>query len=273
LAKDRTPANRGKGGPARGGSSSAGKGAPAGKGVSARGSRTRPPTQVVMQNRRPWGLIIAAVAVVVFAVAAIGYALVQVNRAEANAIESPDEIEGIETYEYEAGQHVGTPVQYSENPPVGGEHDPQWADCTGTVYDADIRHENAVHSLEHGAVWITYNPDEVSDADIDTLAQLVDGESGRMLSPYVGQDSPISLQSWGHQLEVDSVTDPRIEQYADFFTLNAEYHPEPGATCDAPAWLTSPLLEESDGQVPAETTAPSSTAPSSTAPASETPAQ
>jgi hypothetical protein len=276
LAKDRTPANRGKGGPARGGSSSAGKGSPAGKGATARGGRTRPPTQVVTQNRRPWGLIIAAVAVVVFAVSAIGYALVQVNRAEANAIESPDEIEGIETYEYEAGQHVATPVEYSESPPVGGEHAgvPEWADCTGTVYDVDIRHENAVHSLEHGAVWVTYNPDEVSDADIDTLAQLVDGESGRMLSPYVGLDSPISVQSWNHQLKVDSATDPRLEQYADFFTLNPEFHPEPGASCENPAWLTSPVLEESDGQVPAETTAPAeSTAPSSSAPASETPAQ
>jgi hypothetical protein len=26
-----------------------------------------------------------------------------------------------------------------------------------------------VHSLEHGAVWITYNPDALSQDDIDTL--------------------------------------------------------------------------------------------------------
>ena len=82
------------------------------------------------------------------------------------------------------------PSTYAESPPIGGEHDPVWADCTGTVYDVDIRHENAVHSLEHGAVWITYNPDQVSHADIDTLAELVDGESGRMLSPYVGPGLP-----------------------------------------------------------------------------------
>ena len=255
MAKDRTPGNRGTGGTARGGSSSAGKGASAARGGAGGRGRTRPPTQVVTQSR-PWGLIAAALAVVVFAVAAIGYALVQVNRAEANAIESPDEIEGVETYEYEAGQHVATPVQYSESPPVGGEHAgiPEWADCTGVVYDVDIRHENAVHSLEHGAVWITYDPDRVSDADIETLSALVDGEPGRMLSPYVGQDSPVSVQSWNHQLKVDSADDERIEQYADFFTFNPEYHPEPGASCDNPTWLTDPILEESDGQAPAEAT-------------------
>ena len=43
-----------------------------------------------------------------------------------------------------------------------------------------------------------------------------------MLSPYVGLDSPVSLQSWGHQLKVDSVDDPRIEQFADFLTRNPD---------------------------------------------------
>ena len=303
MAKDRTPGNPGKGGaarggspsarggssPARGGSSSAGKGAP-GRGAGGRG-RTRPPTQVVTQNRRPWGLIAAAVAVLVFAVAAISYAVVQVNRAEAEEITSPDEIEGVESYDYEAGTHVTTPVQYSESPPVGGEHAgvPEWADCTGVVYDVDVRHENVVHSMEHGAVWVTYNPDEVSDADVETLAELVDGQPYRLMSPYEGLDSPISIQSWGQQLKVDSATDPRLEQFADFFTQNPEFTPEDGASCENPTWLTSPILEESDGQVPAEeppaegspaeespaeeSPATGSAAPSSSAGATETPAQ
>ena len=275
MAKDRTPGDRGRDGTARGGSSSAGKGASASRGAAGGRGRTRPPTQVVTQSR-PWGLIAAALAVVVLAVAAIGYALVQVQRAEAEAIESPDEIAGVESYEYEAGTHTTAPVSYSESPPVGGQHapPPDWADCTGTVYDVDIRHENAVHSLEHGAVWVTYNPDQVSDDDIATLTELVDGQSGRMLSPYVGQDSTVSIQSWGHQLKVDSATDKRVKQYADFFTLNPEYHPEPGASCDSPTWLTDPVLEESDAQAPAEgstTPAPSSAAPSSAAPSSAAP--
>ena len=255
----------------RSGSSRSGAGAGTPRG--GKGGRTRPAANVVAPQR-PWGLIAAALAVVVFAAAVITYAVVKVNEANAMKVETPEEIEGIQTFDYsEAQEHVTGTVDYAESPPVGGPHapPPDWADCTGTVYDVDIRHENAVHSLEHGAVWITYNPDEVSGEAIDVLAELGEGEPGRMLSPYVGLDSPISIQSWGHQLKVDSATDPRIEQYADFFTLNPQYHPEPGATCDAPPWLTDPLLEESDAQVPAEGT--STSAPSSSAPASETPAQ
>jgi hypothetical protein len=223
LAKDRKPASP--------------QGRPAGK-----GGRTRPPVNVVTQQR-PWGLIIGTVVVAVFAAAVLWFAVAEVNEANEGKVSSVDEISGLESFDYEAGQeHVTTPVTYDQSPPVGGPHDPSWADCTGTVYDVDIRHENAVHSLEHGAVWITYNPDDVSDADIETLTELVDGESGRMLSPYAGLDSPISLQSWNHQLKVDSADDERVKQFADFLTRNGDFYPEVGASCENPDFKADPLV-------------------------------
>jgi hypothetical protein len=250
LAKDRTPDTA----PAtRTGSSRSGAGAGGARGgkAGAKGGRTRPAANVVAPQR-PWGLIAATLAVVLFAAAVITYAVVQVNESNANQVESPDEIEGLQTFDaYEEPQdHVDGPVDYAESPPVGGPHapPPDWADCTGTVYDVDVRHENAVHSLEHGAVWITYNPDEIQDADIDTLAALVKNESGRMMSPYVGLDSPISIQSWGHQLKVDSADDPRIAQFADLLTLNNEFTPEPGASCENPTFIASPLVAETAAQ-------------------------
>jgi hypothetical protein len=233
LAKDRKPAS--------------GNGRSAGRGATAvKGGRTRPAANVVAPQR-PWGLIAAALAVVVFAAAVITYAVVQVNRSKVDQVESIDEINGVQTFDYPAGQeHVTTPVDYAESPPVGGPHapPPDWADCTGTVYDVDIRHENAVHSLEHGAVWITYDPDALSDADIATLAELVEGEAGRMMSPYEGLDSPISIQSWGHQLKVDSADDIRLEQFADLLTLNSEFTPEPGASCENPTFAANPVVAE-----------------------------
>jgi hypothetical protein len=246
LAKDRKP----------------GSGAPRG----GKGGRPRPSTQVVAQQR-PWGLIAGAVAVVVFAAAVITYAVVKVNEANEGKVQAVDDIAGIEEYDYAAGQqHVTTPVDYTESPPVGGPHDGRWADCTGTVYDVDIRHENAVHSLEHGAVWITYNPDEVSDADVEKLADLVDGVSGRMLSPYAGLDSPISLQSWNHQLKVDSVDDERIVQFADFLTRNSDFHPEVGASCENPGFLADPLVAGDESTPIGPSDMPTTTTPESTSP-------
>ncbi|MGM2906370.1 DUF3105 domain-containing protein, partial [Bacillus cereus group sp. BC67] len=84
------------------------------------------------------------------------------------------------------------------------------------------------------------DPEAVGDEDIATLADLVENEPGRMLSPYAGQDSPISIQSWGHQLKVDSATDERLKQFADFLTLNNEFTPEPGASCENPAFVATP---------------------------------
>ena len=234
MAKDRTPAGTS-------GKPAGPKGRPTGSPGRPAG-RTRPVTQVVAPSR-PWGLIAAAVVVVVFAVAVIGYAVSQVNKAQASKITAPSQIAGLKTYTYASGQsHVSTPVTYKESPPVGGPHDPVWADCTGTVYPVDIRHENAVHSMEHGAVWITYNPDTVSKADVATLAALVKGVSHRLMSPYKGLDSPISLQSWDHQLKVSSVTDKRIKQYADFFTQNDAYYPEVGASCVNAQFVANPLV-------------------------------
>ncbi|MGY1821088.1 DUF3105 domain-containing protein [Geodermatophilus sp. SYSU D00079] len=254
MANDRKPQD----GRARGGSGKPGAGGRPGAG--GKGGRTRPPVNVV-SPQRPWGLIAAAVAVVVFAAAVITYAVVQVREADEARVDSVDEIAGVQTFDYDAGQeHVTTPVQYEQSPPVGGPHDGEWADCTGTVYDVDIRHENAVHSMEHGAVWITYDPDALSADDVATLAEVAE-ESGRMLSPYAGQDSPISLQSWNHQLKVDSVTDPRIAQFADFMTFNAEFYPEVGASCENPQFISDPLTVEDGSRGSAATTTDAPTTP------------
>jgi len=266
VAKDPKPgAGRGGGGSSssRGGSSArpaSSSGSSSSRGTGPRNGgrgRTRPPTQVVA-HQRPWGLIAAAVAVVVFAAAAITYAVVQVRAADAREIDAIDEIAGIQSFDYAAGQeHVSTPVEYDQTPPVGGPHDGEWADCTGTVYDVDVRHENAVHSMEHGGMWITYDPDTVSGDDVAKLADLVDGVSGRLMSPYAGLDSAVSLQSWNHQLEVDSVDDPRIAQFADFLTFNGEvegHYPEIGASCENPTFVADPLVVGDSSRGAAATT-------------------
>ena len=260
MAKDRTPDTA-----KRTGSTRSGAGGGRGSRAGGKGGRTRPAANVVTPQR-PWGLIAAAVAVVVFAVAVITYATVQVNKANEGRVQSADEIDGLQTFDYGKGQgHVATEVAYAESPPVGGEHDGEWADCTGTVYDIDIRNENAVHSLEHGGMWITYDPAIVSEEDISTLTDLVEGTSGRMLSPRPGLGTAVSLQAWDNQLQVDSAADPRVGQFVDFFTFNADSTPELGATCESPEFLASPIPAD-----PGDAASSGDGAPASTPPASET---
>ena len=142
---------------------------------------------------------------------------------------------------YAYGQlHTAADVDYPETPPVGGQHDPVWADCTGSVYSVEIRPENAVHSLEHGAVWVTYDPALTSPDDVVTLTQLVDGRAGLMLSPYPDQGAAISLQAWNHQVQVRSADDPRVAEFVDLLLLNPATTPEPGASCENPDFLMSP---------------------------------
>lgn len=159
------------------------------------------------------------------------------------AVPAADQIAGLKTYTYTSGQeHVTTPVTYTESPPIGGPHDPEWADCTGTVYSVSIRRENAVHSMEHGATWITYEPSKISSRDLATLTTLVQGRSGLMLSPYARLTSPISVQSWDHQLFVDSAADKRIQQFVDFMTFEDGFYPEVGASCENPTFIDDPLV-------------------------------
>ena len=101
-------------------------------------------------------------------------------------------IEGLETFENTAN-HVDTAVDYEQTPPAGGDHNAIWLNCG--VYTEPVPNENAVHSLEHGAVWVTYDPAQVSDDDIAALeAQLP--STYTVLSPYEGMDTPIAVTNW-----------------------------------------------------------------------------
>ena len=46
-----------------------------------------------------------------------------------------------------------------------------------------MRDENAVHSLEHGAVWITYQPD-LPQEQIEKLSDLAQRNRFVLVSPY-----------------------------------------------------------------------------------------
>lgn len=202
----------------------------------------------------PWATIAAVVAVVVFAGAVFGFLYMRFDegREQRQALEpftptaenqDPSrQIQGVTVETYNASGHVqpNQRVAYDQAPPFGGPHDGIWAACGGVVYDQPVRTENMVHSLEHGTVWIAYDPARISGEALDSLREKVEGQSYMMLSPYPGLDSPISLQSWGHRLAVDSASDPRIAQYITALRLNQYTYPEVGASCEVPVEAFDP---------------------------------
>lgn len=139
--------------------------------------------------------------------------------------------EGTETIEVESAQHVNGPVPYEHIPPVGGEHAPVWQNCG--FYADPVPTEQGVHSLEHGAVWITFDP-ELSEEQVSAVR----GYAGAfvLVSPWPGRDlpSPVVASAWGRQLQVDSPTDPRLAEFIRAFVRGPQT-PEPGAACSGGA--------------------------------------
>lgn len=142
--------------------------------------------------------------------------------------------------------HVAGPVDYDILPPVGGPHDAIWMNAG--VYTKPVPTERAVHNLEHGAVWITYDPD-LSAASVAKLTafvsrqsmisedeQNIPGQANRYidLSPWASNDLPskIVISAWGHQLRVTSPTDPRLQAFVDTFRHSQKYSPEYGEPVD-----------------------------------------
>lgn len=200
-------------------------------------------SSVVTKRGVPWGTIIAVVAVVALAAVVVTYYLVQ--SAPKRALQdwvptdgNPDpstQLAGIVIKQYTGSVHVlpTERVAYDSSPPFGGPHDGYWAACTGIVYPTAVRTENMVHALEHGAVWIAYNPGQVTGEALTKLQSKVNGKPYTMMSPYPGLDRPISLQSWGHQLKVDSADDVKIDEFVTALRQNPHTYPEVGASCDA----------------------------------------
>jgi hypothetical protein len=139
----------------------------------------------------------------------------------------PAALSGLTTYPNLARNHVTGTVTYAQTPPAGGDHSAVWQNCG--IYTQPVANENAVHSLEHGAIWITYRP-TLPAAQITTLKADVKSQPYGLLSPYPGLPAPVVATVWGTQLKLQSADDPRLKtliaKYAD-----ASLAPEPRGEC------------------------------------------
>ncbi|MET9819293.1 MULTISPECIES: DUF3105 domain-containing protein [unclassified Streptomyces] len=161
-----------------------------------------------------------------------GYALNSANeKEEQQSAAAKQPVRGEKTWDAKklGRNHVQGTVDYPMNPPVGGDHNQAWMTCDRTVYSKPIAKENAVHSLEHGAVWVTYN-DKATETDIKTLSDKVSETPYTLMSPVNDQSGTITLSAWGSQLTVEKASDPRVQQFFTKYVQGAQT-PEPGAAC------------------------------------------
>lgn len=144
--------------------------------------------------------------------------------------EKPEDtgIDGIQTFEVEPKDRHSTKRQtYDRTPPAGGVHWPDgWLTCA--VYSDPVPDEFAVHSQEHGAVWLTYQPGQ----DPAPLVALTGKKKDYVLvSPYPGQPEPYMASTWGAQLGVDKGDDPRLAAFVDAYAGGGQGG-EKGAPCE-----------------------------------------
>lgn len=174
-------------------------------------------------RRRTTLFTVGLVLLVLLVIAGIVWAVQSRDGADDTA---PDAIRGLKAYDNTGGPHVEGTVDYPQNPPAGGEHNQLVQNCG--IYDQPVANENAVHSLEHGAVWITYDP-ELPASDIETLTAGLD-DSYLLVSPYPGLQAPVVASAWNNQVELNGVDDPRLQEFVSQFKESPQA-PEPGAPC------------------------------------------
>jgi hypothetical protein len=175
-------------------------------------------------SRRTY-LIVGAV-IVLFVAGFIALAVLDARQKSASG--APN---NVKTYDVgPAGRHTEGDVNYEQSPPVGGPHNPVWQNCG--FYDQPVRGENAVHSLEHGAVWITYSP-SLPQNQVDQLRDIAESQSYILVSPYpdLPDNTPVVASAWGKQVGLDGADDPDLESFIRAYRQGPQT-PEPGALCD-----------------------------------------
>jgi len=184
------------------------------------------------RNKREMQLIkYGSIAIAIVILGAIAFAGVNYIR-DRDLNREPD---GVTEFQYAAANHIDGEIDYSDQddyqgeiPPAGGAHNNTAQQCD--VYEAPLRPENAVHSLEHGAVWIAYQPTLPQD-QIDKLRDAAEGDPYMLMSPQEGLPAHIVLTAWNHQLQLQSFDNDTVQRFIRSYKNNRSVTPEFGASC------------------------------------------
>lgn len=179
-------------------------------------------------RRKAWLIYGTGAVVVASIIGAVAFVVVgEVQQREETKAAAARPVEGEQDFPDQSRNHTREPVSYPRTPATGGDHAPVWTNCG--IYTAPVKQTQAVHSLEHGAVWLSYRPDLAKD-QIAELTSLAGKQDYLLLSPVTDQASPVTVTAWGKQLSVDSSSDPRLAPFIKKYRQGPQT-PEPGAVC------------------------------------------
>jgi hypothetical protein len=144
-----------------------------------------------------------------------------------------DESQGVQRHVDE-----GETVDYETTPPAYGFHSPGSLQCG--IWGEQQPSEPFVHSLEHGAVGLLYDPQSAEPQAIERLEAIAGRSDSHIISmPFAGMEHPITIVSWGEMMELDELDEPALREYVETFR---DKGPESGQSC--PMQVDSPFVPE-----------------------------
>lgn len=141
----------------------------------------------------------------------------------------PPELEAVETFADMGTEHlaVGAPApEYNSDPPTSGPHDEVPAPCG--IYRQPVPDGAQLHSMEHGAVVVQYDPDLPEDQIAELEGINWSSADEVIVAPRPDSPAAVVLTSWTKRLLLDAVDVEVITGYEREF---GNQSPEGGAQC------------------------------------------
>lgn len=138
---------------------------------------------------------------------------------------NPDDplLSDVQSFESEGNEHLaaGTEIDYGTSPPTSGPHYSRPA--SAGYYTERPAFGNLVHSLEHGAIVIYYDPANLTESAEQDLRSLTNQYTGPWQSvlavPHVEEnpEQPFVLTAWRHLLRLDSYDEQTVRAFLDAY--------------------------------------------------------
>lgn len=112
----------------------------------------------------------------------------------------------------QVGQEHGA---YNSNPPTSGDHYEE--SIPDGFYDKEMPDEALIHNLEHGYIWISYQPDKISPQDLSSLKEITKPYSKIVITPRSKNDTVLAVAGWGKLEKLEGVDKKKI---ISFIKLN-----------------------------------------------------